>query len=144
MAAFAEFFAENFQSTADLTWDIAGRRVLAHFAIEGMEVEGQFEHRAAGEWLVSFETKSTGGEDYHRAFYVFNGVFQATEEFMSIREPGRVIFATKKEQLAHIYETYLRRERDRIEALGYRLLDPQKVEPFTEYVLERVRASGWN
>ena len=48
------------------------------------------------------ECTPKGGEDYHRAFFVFNGVFQAAEEFIAVRQPDRLVFTTKREQLAHI------------------------------------------
>lgn len=129
---------------ARLTWNLVDDRVLAHFAIEGVRVEVQFEQRAPGEWLIALETRSAPGpEDYRRAFYVFNGVFQATEEFIAVREPDRLVFATKREQLAHVYELYLKREEERTSRLGYKLAGAQKVPPFIEYALERNRPSNW-
>lgn len=35
------------------------------------------------------------------------------------REPDVIVFATKRDGLAHIYETYLKREGPALEALGY-------------------------
>jgi hypothetical protein len=143
--AFAEFIAENFHSMANLTWDVAAGKSLAHFTIEDVHIEVQFEQRTPDEWLVSFTTRKPPSEqgDYHRAFYIFNGVFQAAEEFIAVRDPKCLVFATKRDELAHIYETYLNRERERIEALGYRVLDPVRIDPYTEYVLERVKPSSW-
>jgi hypothetical protein len=37
---------------------------------------------------------------------------QATEEFLVTREPETVIFATKRDELAGIYQTYLPRSGD--------------------------------
>ena len=140
--SFAEFVAENFRSVANLTWDMADGRVLAHFAVEDLRVEVQFEERTAGEWTLSFDLLTTPKSVAYLAFHMFNGVFQAVEEFVSVRNPDTVIFVTKRADLAHIYETYLRRERTRIEELGYRVREV-KATPFTEYVLERVNSSDW-
>ena len=137
--AFAEFVAENLHSVANLAWDLAGTKATARFTIEDVQVEVRFGERTAGEWSVSFDTitTSTGKEDYHQAFYVFNGVFQAAEEFIEVRTPDRLIFFTKREGLAKIYETYLRREQIRILELGYQLRDMEKIPPYSEYILER-------
>ncbi len=143
--AIAEFLAENFHSVANLTWGLSGNKATARFAVDDVQVEVRFEERAIGEWLVSFDTKTSPAakEDYHRAFYVFNGVFQAVEEFIAVRTPDRLIFSTKREGLASIYETYLRREQSRIAEFGYQLLDAQRIPPYTEYVLERIGPSSW-
>lgn len=68
----------------------------------------------------------------------FNGVFQAVEEFIAVRSPNKLVFVAKRDDIAAVYETYLRREKERIEALGYTELSAQRVPPFSEYVLHRV------
>ena len=103
----------------------------------------QFEERAPGEWTVSFELVTTPKSMAYLAFHTFNGVFQAMEESVSVRNPDALVFVTKRADLAHIYEVFLRRERDRIAESGYKLRDLQKVEPFVEYVLERVKPGEW-
>jgi hypothetical protein len=70
-------------------------------------------------------------------------VLQATEEFLVTREPERVIFATKRDELAGIYQTYLRREAETIEKIGYRMEGPIRVDPYTEFMLTRVRPTEW-
>ena len=142
-SGFAEFIAENFESMASLTWDLADGRVLAYFSVEDVRVQVQFEERSPGEWTVSFELL-TALPSVYLAFHVFNGVFQAVEEFVSVRNPDRVVFVSKRDDMAHIYETYLRRERSRIEQLGYSLSEVQKVPPFREYILQRMKPSQWN
>ena len=56
-----------------------------------------------------------------KAFDIFNGVLQAVEEFLSVRQPAVLVIASKEPQLGRIYDTYLRREAATIESLGYRL-----------------------
>jgi hypothetical protein len=53
------------------------------------------------------------------------------------------VFATKRDELASIYQTYLRRESPTLEELGYRLEGPNRVEPYMEFVLKRTKPSSW-
>jgi len=106
---------------------------------------------------VSFELRETDGPWYaafsvggisiesgvHKAFDIFNGVIQAIEEFLSVRQPQSLVIAAKDPQLGRIYDTYLRREATTIEGLGYRLASSEKVAPFTEFRLERTKPSDW-
>lgn len=140
--AFAEFIAENLLSTADLSWNVSNNPLLAHFPVENVRVEVTFEERAREEWTVAFEVLTPTTNAYF-AFYVFNGVFQAVEEFIAVRSPNKLVFVAKRDDIAAVYETYLRREKERIEALGYTELSAQRVPPFSEYVLQRVDHSNW-
>ncbi len=85
----------------------------------------------------------TGREIVTSAFRIFNGVFQVVKEFTETREPEILVFIAKDEDLAAIYETYLRREAASLQELGYRLEGPHKVDPYTEWSLRRVKPSGW-
>jgi hypothetical protein len=61
-----------------------------------------------------------------------------------VRQPETLVFATKREDpLAGIYQTYLCRESATLEKLGYRLEGPQRVEPYTEFFLRRVKPADW-
>ncbi len=51
-----------------------------------------------------------------------------------MREPETLVFATKKDQLARIYRTYLRREAAAIAGLGYSLEGPVRVDPYVGFV----------
>jgi hypothetical protein len=146
MQTFAEFMAESYRSNVPLTWNLAGSmQASAWFTVDAVKVVVSFEQREAkGAWHVLFEVdKGDRTEVAHSAFAIFNGVFQAVEEFVEVREPETVVFATKRGELAGIYQTYLRRESETLERLGYRLEGPLHVEPFTEFLLRRVRASDW-
>jgi hypothetical protein len=77
------------------------------------------------------------------SWHIFNGVFQAAEEFASVRQPDSVILVAKRDKLASIYETYLRREAARLQDIGYALMSVDKVDSFTEFVLRRFKASRW-
>lgn len=146
MASFAEFIAESYYSNVDLIWNLAGAtRAIASFEINGMTITVNFEQREpAAAWHASFDVrKGEPVQAVHSSFAIFNGVFQAVREFITVRQPELLVFATKQESLANIYQTYLRRENSTIEKLGYRLEGPQRVEPFIEYTLRRIAQSEW-
>ena len=146
MLSFAEFVAESFQSDVPLQWALVHHnRVTAKFSVDRIQVIVSFEQRQhQGAWHVAFEVEqgdSTAA--VHSAFEIFNGVFQAVSEFVQVRQPEIVVFATKKDRLAKIYQTYLRREAAALEELGYKLEGPHRVEPFMEFTLRRVKPSDW-
>jgi hypothetical protein len=145
-AGFAEFMAESYRSNVLLTWNLASQRcATASFVVDSVKVVVSFVQRDANEpWHVAFEVdKGERTEIAHTAFALFNGVFQAVEDFVGVREPETLVFATKKDSLVGIYQTYLRRESATLESLGYRLDGPLHIEPYTEFVLRRVKPSDW-
>ena len=144
MATFAEEIAESFESVAELTWKvISTSHAVATFDVGQAAFEVSFEQREpAGAWHVGFGVKR-GTIQPWQAFRVFNGVFQAVGEFIETREPERVVFISKDEDLESVYATYLRRHQSKMESLGYKLEGPNKVEPYTEYTLRRVKPSTW-
>ena len=146
MPGFAEFIAESFHSEVCLNWKLQGtNHAIASFTVSTIAVEVSFEQREpGGPWHVGFSV--VRGESAERtilAFRVFNGVFQAVREFLETRQPEIVVFISKDEDLAGIYETYLRRERTAIEALGYQLEGPDRVDPYTQFTLRRTTPSMW-
>jgi hypothetical protein len=146
MAAFSEIIAENFFSEVELTWETAGpKHIRAHFPVDQISVLVFFEERESpGIWYVSFEVAAARPEDtLYLSWHIFNGVFQAAEEFASVRQPDSVILVAKRDKLASIYETYLRREAARLQDIGYALMSVDKVDSFTEFVLRRFKASRW-
>jgi hypothetical protein len=146
MPTFAEFVAESFHSEANLNWNLAGSNyVTATFAVDEINVVVSFEQREHnGPWHVVFEVEqSDSTAAVHSSFEIFNGVLQAVTEFVQVREPDIVVFATKKDKLANIYQTYLRRESATLEKLGYTLEGPHRVDPFMEFVLRREKPSNW-
>src|SRR5580700_8502662 len=146
MLTFAEFMAESFHSNAKLVWDYPRRaHATATFHVDGIKVTVSFEQREAnGPWHIVFEVdQSDVTAAVHSSFEIFNGVFQAVEEFIDVREPATLIFATKRDNLAGIYQTYLRKESATLEKLGYKLEGPHRADPFMEFILRRVGPSGW-
>jgi hypothetical protein len=146
MQTFAEYMAESFNSNARLVWDYPRRsHASAAFGVDGIKVIVSFEQRDTdGPWHVVFEVdQSDSTAAVHSSFEIFNGVFQAVEEFIEVREPETMVFATKRDKLAGIYQTYLRKESSKLDKLGYRLEGPYRVDPYREFVLKRVKPSGW-
>ena len=142
MQSLAEFMAESFNSNVPLTWDLSGlSRAIASFTVDLVKVVVSFDRRGlSGPWHVVFEVeKGDSTEAVRSAFAIFNGVFQAVAEFIEVREPETLVFATKRDELAGIYQTYLRKWSARIEELGYAI----RVEPYTEFLLKRARSSDW-
>ena len=66
-------------------------------------------------------------------------MFQAVRGFVEAREADTLVFATKRDELAGIYQTYLPRESGTLEELGYRLEGPHRLEPYVEFTLKRTR-----
>jgi len=148
MQNFAEFMAESYRSKIPLVWNLLGRSHLtARFNVDSVKVTVTFERtESADPWHVLFEVdkgQRTDTDLAHSSFAIFNGVFQAVEEFVEIREPDTLLFATKRQELAGIYQTYLRREAATLEKLGYRLEGPLRADPYTEFMLRRTKPSEW-
>jgi hypothetical protein len=146
MQSFTEFMAESFNSNAKLAWDYPRRsHATAAFSVDGIKVIVSFEQRETnGPWHVVFEVEqSESTAAVHSSFEIFNGVFQAVEEFIEVREPEAIVFVTKRDKLAGIYQMYLRKESTKLEKLGYKLEGPQRVDPYMEFVLKRIKPSGW-
>jgi hypothetical protein len=146
MQSFAEFVAESFDSNAKLSWDYPRRsHATATFNVDRIKVIVSFEQRETdGPWNVVFEVdQGDRTVAVHSSFEIFNGVFQAVEEFIGVREPETVVFATKRDKLAGTYQTYLRKESAALEKLGYTLEGPHRLDPYMEFVLKRARPSGW-
>ena len=149
--AFAEFVAAEYRSTVELTWDYPHvGYAVARFTPAGadkllLNVTVEFELREAeGPWYASFNVQGIDvSAGVRAAFDIFNGVIQAIEEFLSVRQPGTMVIVSNDEQLGRIYQTYLRREAAAIEKLGYRVEPAEHIEPYTEFTLKRVKPSEW-
>lgn len=146
MQSFAEFIAEHLESTVDLYWDNPRRGyATARFGVREVAVTVTFEQMEPGSpWRVGFTAdRAESTQVMVSAFEMFNGVMQALEEFLDVRQPEVVVLVSKTEQLTRIYEVYLRREVARVERLGYVLDQPLRAEPYAEFTLTRVQPSGW-
>jgi hypothetical protein len=73
---------------------------------------------------------------------IFDGVFQAAQEFVQVREPDILVFVSKRPERASIYGQFLRAEEPRLKALGYELMST-KVGCYSEFWLRRTIPSRW-
>lgn len=144
---FLESILASFDSQAQLTWDLTSlTEVRAWFTHNGDRVTVTFTENVSGNWRISFEvTKSTqsSSELVRSSIRIFSGVFQAVEEFLIVREPERVVFASKEEGLGRLYETYLLRQNTVLHSLGYKTEDTIKAAPLAEYAIIKTTPSTW-
>ena len=143
MQTFAEYMAESFESSPSPVWRYPREGLAqAGFTADSVRAVVSFEQREP--WHVVFEVEPANSTDVaYSAFEIFNGVFSAVEEFLGVREPELVVFATKRDKIAGVYGTYLRKESRKLSDLGYRLEGPRRIDPFVEFTLRRERPSGW-
>jgi hypothetical protein len=107
MQSLAEFMADSFNPNVPVTWDLSGlSRSVASLSVDSVRKTVAFERRGSGgPWHVTFEVaKGDSTEIAHSAFAIFNGVFQAVAELIEVREPETLVFATKRDELANIYQ----------------------------------------
>jgi hypothetical protein len=146
MSVFAEALIAAFDSNAELTWltDTTGR-VIARFDVSLTRVDTIFTETRKNEWRAAFEVTSmaSASENVHGSIRVFSGVFQAVREFLEVRQPGKLVFASKEEALGRLYEEYLRRQENPLSKLGYRMVAPVRSSPLTEFVIEKTTPSEW-
>lgn len=146
MSILAEAFIAAFDSNTKLIWTTEGVAVaIARFEVSGIRVETAFTETSRGEWRVGFEANSKAGamESIHASIRVFSGVFQAVREFLEVRQPERLVFASKEEALGHLYEEYLQRQDTSLHEMGYRMMPPLKISPLAEFIIEKATPSAW-
>jgi hypothetical protein len=146
MSILAEAFIAAFDSNTELIWTTEGAGVAtACFQVSGIRVETTFLETSKGEWRVGFEaiSKASAMEGIQASICVFSGVLQAVREFLEVRHPEKLVFASKEEALGHIYEEYLQREDTSLHEMGYRMATPLKMSPLTEFVIKKATPSAW-
>jgi hypothetical protein len=144
--SFADFAAAALVVEVDLNWRLlsATHAIAAFDAGIAVTVEVSFERREPdGPWHAGFRVISRNpAESTIKAFRIFNGVLQAVREFIETRQPELLIITAKDPDLADVYAAYLRRESERIVQLGYAIDGPVRVDPYTEFILRRIRPSS--
>ena len=147
MSALAEAVIAAFDSKTMITWTTQGiSTAIATFGHHEFLVVTTFSRISEQEWQVGFvvspETQSTNTA-VQSSIRIFSGVFQAVREFLEVRQPMRLVFASKNEALGGLYETYLERQDTTLRQMGYRMA-VTRVEPLVEYALEKSTPSAWN
>ncbi len=151
MAALAERFVAEamlavFDSEARITWTTAGiGTAIGTFTHNGLLVITTFANVGGTEWQVGF-TVAPDSESATAAISasvrILGGVFQAVREFLEVRQPARLVFASKEEALGSLYETYLERQDTELSRLGYRMATT-RLDPLVEFALEKSSPSAW-
>jgi hypothetical protein len=146
MGILAEAFIAAFDSNTELTWITQGTgQAIARFEASATRVETTFTETRKAEWRVAFEvtSKASASENIHASIRVFSGVFQAVREFLEVRQPERLVFASKEEALGRLYEEYLQRQDTSLRQMGYRTVSPVKISPLVEFAIEKTTPSEW-
>ena len=146
MSILAEAVIAAFDSNAEIVWALAGvNRALAHFSAGDALVEITFDAMGDRGWRAGFDVKSkaTASENIHSSIRVFSGVFQAVREFLEVRQPDRLVFASKEEALGRLYEEYLKRQGTALREMGYRMAAATKMSPLAEFTIEKTTPSEW-
>ena len=136
MGSIVEAFIAAFDSNTELTWTTGGAtdgqgEAIARFEISGTCVDTTFAETRKNHWRVGFDVISdaSASENIHASIRIFSGVFQAVREFLEVRQPQELVFASKEEGLGRLYEEYLRRQDTPLRQLGYRMVAPIKSSP---------------
>jgi hypothetical protein len=148
MSTLVEAFIAAFDSNTELTWITEGpAQVVARFHLPGVgaRIDTTFTETRANEWRVGFEVAPdpSGTASIHSSIRIFSGVFQAVREFLEIRQPERLVFASKEETLWQLYEEYLKRQSSPLRDLGYRMIAPVRISPLAEFTIEKTTPSAW-
>jgi hypothetical protein len=145
---FLESILSSFDSQASIVWNPRSpAEAEASFALHGERITVLFTETRAGEWRVGFEVaKSTQSTSdlVRSSIRIFSGVFQAVEEFLTIRQPERLVFASKEEGLGRLYEAYLSRQDTNLRGLGYETEHTTKASPLAEYAIVKATPSAWS
>jgi hypothetical protein len=147
MSALAEAVIAAFDSNTELTWTTSeAAPAIAHFEVSAIRVDVTFTETGIHEWRVGFDATSEAStlKNIHASIRVFSGVFQGVREFLEVRQPERLLFASKEEALGHLYEEYMKRQENPLRQIGYQMARPVKISPMAEFAIEKTTPSEWN
>ena len=137
----------SFDSQTRITWNLISTTLIsARFEVEEEHVTVSFTETRPTDWRVAFEVRKstrTSQELVLSSFRIFSGVFQVVEEFLTIRQPERLTFASKQEGLGRLYEAYLQRQNTALKTLGYQMDASFKAAPLSEYAIVKTTPSEW-
>lgn len=151
MSVLAEAMIAAFDSTMRITWTTTDTTMdmstaIATFTHNDLLVTTTFAKVGAEEWQVGFtvspEMQPATGV-VRSSIRIFSGVFQAVREFLEVRQPLRLVFASKNEALGSLYETYLQRQDTELKHLGYGMAKVS-IDPLVEFALEKSTPSAWS
>jgi hypothetical protein len=147
MSILAEALIAAFDSNTELTWITAGTgQAIARFEVSGTRIDTTFTETGVNQWRVGFDvtSKANASENIHASIRIFSGVFQAVREFLEVRQPERLVSASKEEALGRLYEEYLQRQDTPLRQIGYRMVSPIRMSPLAEFAIEKTTPSEWS
>ena len=145
---FLESVLSSFDSQTRTTWHLISiHEASAWFEVEEELMAVSFRETRPAEWRVGFDVRKstrTSQELVLSSFRIFSGVFQVVEEFLTVRQPERLVFASKQEGLGRLYEAYLDRQDTTLRTLGYEMDTNFKAAPLSEYAIVKRTLSHWS
>jgi hypothetical protein len=146
MGVFAEAVIASFDSNANITWTLAGPINASAFSRIGeLTVTTRFTKVSAEEWQVAFDVKPQESTNLYlpkglgNSLRILGGVFQSVREFLEVRQPMKLVFASKDDALGYLYESYLARRDTALAEMGY-----QVGPPLTEFTIQKTTRSEWS
>jgi len=117
MSALAEAVIAAFDSNTDLTGTTSeASRAIAHFEVSAIRVDVTFTETGIHEWRVGF---------------------------LEVRQPERLVFASKEEALGHLYEEYMKRQENPLRQIDYQRARPVRISPIADFAIEKTTPSEW-
>ncbi len=145
---FLESMLASFDSQASVVWNLASpSEAHASFTLHGDRITVSFLQTVPAEWRVAFEvakSRQSSSDLVRSSIGIFSGVFQAVEEFLTVRQPEHLVFTSKEEGLGRLYEAYLSRQDTNLRNLGYQAEHPTKASPLAEYAIVKTTPSAWS
>jgi hypothetical protein len=146
MSILGEAMIAAFDSDTEIAWstDGIGKEVLARFQVRDSKVVTEFLSTEENEWRVGFTVGiPIQPEAFNSAVRILSGVFQSVKEFLEVRQPERLVFASKEDSLVELYDTYLARQGTEPQRMGYRM-GAIEMSPQAEFVIEKTTSSDRN
>ncbi len=112
------------------------KHAVARFAAGGESVVDVALEQRDQSWYVSFTVQGPPNDVAYSALRIFDGVFEAVQQFLAIREPQTILFTTTRDDLAEAYGFYLQEKSKRFALLGYRVDGQHRV-------LRRFKPARW-
>ena len=141
MGVLADSLIAVFDSDTNLIWTTEGlKKVIASFKLGDAHIGTTFDKISDDEWQVGFEPDQN--LPMASAIRVFSGVFQAVREFLEVRQPLVLVFASKAQELGELYEAYLKRQDTTLAQMGYEM-DQVQAAALTEFTIRKKAPSDW-
>jgi hypothetical protein len=130
-----------FDSDTNLIWTTEGLNgVIASFELGNAHIKTSFDKTSDDEWQVGFE--SDRNPTLAAAIRVFSGVFRSVREFLEVRQPMTLVFASNAQDLGELYDDYLKRQDTTLAGMGYKMEQVQAAA-LTEFRVRKKAPSAW-